>query len=797
MPRKQTNKSLQSLLFILVITVFISCKKEEPKSLEAQAQDKIETLTNLMDTAKAKSIDVTREETTVWFAHEFLKFANWDEAHQDDIEKLFGYYAPLAEDKKKSAEDLPDFERKKVIQILDKSINDLEQVLAGKITRRPVAKVDWENIEVAKDMFLSHGKPVFLYDYFSKTVGKPLTNTSVYNDYLGNIYHGGSTLYEVNQDRAINPYILKEDGTFDQEKLKLITDIPDTNVGFLILWNMGMPDWVHKQDPEIEKGRSLFTGFDIDNPLARKVWSDVIQKSGELTKGKKVTQMGYILSNEPHWFSEKGHWTSRFHEMTELSSYTIDKLKKWLEVKYKGNIKALNKNWNTSFKNFAAVEIEIPIDKAKQGTPIWYDWCRYNMDRSIDWFSYLQGELRKTNPDADTSIKIMPNMFTESGRTHGIDTEALTNLTSMIGNDAKIREHDNRLNKPEAWEERYSYFWEEMSVSYDFMESVSPKKINFNSESHFLSASRWRKLDLSTDFVRSTTWLATLHGMDAQLAWFWARDPDGSPEDRLEGELNFFDPALAGSFAGSVNMQPQVANEYTQVMMDLNSFSEELFALRNQKRPLRLFYSEASAINIKHHMEGLFHMYESLYFEGFPLGYATEKSIKNQDQSNWDAILVYKTQYATDAEFETLQNYLNQGGTVILDGEESLSLNEYGAKRTQKLTEGKGVLIQMDKKASIETIKSKALELISNSLPELVLQETNGLGAKGCVWRVAKNANGSYIVNLLNIGKNTAKLNLSHKNGQKLELTNMMTGEALNSDFELKSNGVLLLNVTQ
>ncbi|MCL7752646.1 alpha-amylase family protein [Polaribacter sp. Z022] len=786
-------KVLKYLLVFIAVFVFDSCKKVNP--LEEVALTKISKLESLMETAKSKSIDVTREETTLWFANEFIKFANWDEAHKEDIERLFSYYWIYKKDKKKLAEELPDFERNKVIEILDKSINDLEQLIAGNIKRRPVNKVDWENIEVVKNQFLSNGKPVFLYDYFSKTVGQPLTNKSIYNDHLGAIHHGGSTLYEVNQDRAINPYLLKEDGTFDQEKLKLVTDIPDTNVGFMILWNMGMPDWVHKKEPQLADGRSLFTGFDIDNPLARKVWSDVIQKSASLLKGKKVTQMGYILSNEPHWFSVTKHWTDRYNEMAKLSTYTIDKLKKWLDVKYNGNIKNLNKNWNTSFKDFASVEIQIPMDRALRGTPIWYDWCRYNMDRSIDWFTFLQGELHKADPSAATNIKLIPNHLTEDSRSHGIDVEALTDLTSMIGSDAKMRERSTRSKGPEEWEERYSYFWEEMSVAYDFMESVSPNKINFNSESHFLSGSHWRKLDTSIDFVRSTTWLATLHGMDAQLAWFWARDPDGSPEDRLEGELSFFDQALAGSYAGSANMQPHVANEYAQIMMDLNSFSEEVYAVRDQRRPIRLFYSETSAIVKKHHMKQMFPLYESLYFEGFPVGYATENIIKKQDNSNWDVVVVYKTPYVTDGEFNALQSYLNQGGTIIVDNKNSLSLNEYGQKRRKFLSKGKGNIIIVGGEASVADIQKIALENVKESLPAVTLQEDNGTHHKGCVWRVAKNPKGGFIVNVLNIGKNSAKLNFTLKNGKKATITNMMNGQNIGSDFELKSNGILLLEV--
>ena len=33
----------------------------------------------------------------------------------------------------------------------------------------------------------------------------------------------------------------------------------------------------------------------------------------------------------------------------------------------------------------------------------------------------------------------MPDLWVESNRTHGIDLEAMTDMTGMIGNDAKIR----------------------------------------------------------------------------------------------------------------------------------------------------------------------------------------------------------------------------------------------------------------------------------------------------------------------------------------------------------------------
>ena len=765
--------------------------------LEAQALVKMDLLKTLMDTAHSQSIDVTREETVMWFAGEFLKFADWDEKNAEANEYLFGVYRePFKSQKEKLAAELPDFERKKVIEILDKGIATLEAVLSGEIVRRPVNKVDWQNIEVAEDVLLSNGKPIFLYDYFSKSVGRPLTDTQVYNDHLGAIFHGGENLYPVDHDRAINSFLLKEDGSWDEDLLREITGISDTNVGFLLFWNGGIPDWVLAKEPEANKGRSLFTGFDIDNPLVRDVWGKIARKAGELTQGKKVTQLGYILSNEPHWFAAQEHWTQRFLEMNSVSSYTDANFKAWLRETYGGRIEKLNENWETSFADFESVTYPFPISRSYRGKPMWYDWCRYNMRRGTDWFTYIQGELRKGNPDAHTSIKLQPNLFSENYRSHGIDVEALTELTSMIGDDAKTQWIRN-LNRaePDPWEAHYAYFWEELSMTYDFLQSVAPNKIHFNSENHFLSASWVRELDMPEEYVRNVYWLATIQGMDANLAWWWARDPDGSPEDRMEGELNFFDPALAGSYAASANQQPHVVNEVTQVMYDLNSFSEEVMAIRKQRRPVRLFYSETSAINKRRHMTDLFEIYEQLFFEGFPLGFATEKIIQKQDANSWDVIVVYKTDYVTDAEFDTLQSYLDNGGTVLMDNLSSLAKNEYGRKRSEHLRSGNGQLVVMGKQASPKETKAKALELIETSLPELVLTEDNGTDYKGCTWRVARGPDSNLLLNILNLGKHSAKLDIQMKNGEAAAATDMLTGRAMGSDFKLNPNGVLLLEV--
>ncbi|MDC2887541.1 hypothetical protein [Psychrosphaera algicola] len=177
-------------------------------------------------------------------------------------------------------------------------------------------------------------------------------------------------------------------------------------------------------------------------------------------------------------------------------------------------------------------------------------------------------------------------------------------------------------------------------------------------------------------------------------------------------------------------------------MYDLNSFSEEIVELREQRRPIRLFYSETTAINADDYMTQGYKLYEELFFEGMPVGFVTKNIIQKQDNGLWDVVVVYRNQFVTEAEFAALQSYLNQGGTVILDTKDALSLNEYGQKRKQQLVKGNGKLLVLNTN-NIAKIKQATLnEVKPSSKPAVVLKEINGVAHKTTMWRVVPNGKG-------------------------------------------------------
>ena len=171
------------------------------------------------------------------------------------------------------------------------------------------------------------------------------------------------------------------------------------------------------------------------------------------------------------------------------------------------------------------------------------------------------------------------------------------------------------------------------------------------------------------------------------------------------------------------------------------------------------------------------------------------RSLTKQDNRQWDAVLIYRTEYATDAEFAALQAYLDRGGTVIVDRPQSLSMDEYGKRRAARLRASAGNLITMGDKTDLEALKQAALAVAEPGLPDIRLIEENGTSHKGVTWRAVRQADGSWLVNALNIGKNAASLRIEERNGGPLDTTDLMTGKALGSQFAIERNGVLLLKV--
>ncbi|MFI3324244.1 MAG: beta-galactosidase [Rikenellaceae bacterium] len=750
---------------ILAIAISISLVYAAPVNVQQQAKERIEQLSKLIKVAEAEGINTLKERTALRTAEIFMEYAAWDEVN---IATNTKHFAKVARYKKEAAEYaalLPDFEREEIVKMMDSSIIELSRVISGEIIRRESPQIDWSQITIEADQVLYEGKPVFLTDW----TWKP--NTPAYTEYFGAM-----------DGTLISPMIVTEDfGITERAESELKTK-ESGEAGMIFIGHSSMPEWAKMQDPTLSDGPGIkYVMYDINNPLGHKVDKAMIAGSVPYMAGKNYTKLGYMLCNEPHWISTKGSYAAG-----ALSDRAIEDFKLWLRGKH-GSIEVLNSIWNTSYTDFSQITIAENMVEAHQiGTPLYYDFVTYNMARVSRWFHMLDDEVKKADPEAKTHIKIMPDMWSDNPKDNGLDLEELTRMSDIIGNDASTAAHLTWGAK-QWWEVNYSFNWRELCMGYDFMKSVSPDKIIFNSEGHLLTTNKYRNLHETPQYARMNYWLAHIHGLNVIRSWYWARKEDGSSRGS----------DTSTGYAGSNNHQPRIVNEVHATTIDLNSVATEITEFQRQRKSIRLFYSFSAAINNATQMDDLFEVYEMLYFEGSPIGFATQGIIENNPHDQWDAIIVARTKSAKRSEVEVLQDYLDGGGTVIIDSE-SLKVDEYGMPLDVALKASHGKLIEIDAWSEAKAEFANQL-LISGNLPQLTVTEINEALHKGVMWRViSSDKTNTFILSMVNMGCGTANIEIQHRDTDTHQIsavTNYLTGEKLKSTIEMNLHQTLLLEI--
>lgn len=755
------------VLIVLLLSLQLFARAEE--TLEETARAKMAELEELMAAAEDAGFDTLKEAMSLNTADIYLRAASWDEENVSVNSNSFAQVFAYKNDPLTYAQDLPDFERDEVILLLDEAIDRLTKLQAGELFRDVAPDLDWSKITHDGDQLTFDGRPIFPSDYSWKPDQAELTN-----------FYGRLDGYFVTPS-----YVINEAGDIKASVLNALESKPSGQLGFIFVNNKNPPDWAEeKYGPDFRMREGTYTEYDIDNPGAREIMHHLFSAVGPYFAGQNYSNLGYMLCNEPHFITSKSKdsmdsddwgWASG-----TVSEYTKAKFRTWLSTKH-DSIDDLNTLWGSSFADFDAVDLDIPIWIGLKGTPMWYDWIRFNQLRVTEWYTWLKGEIQANDPAAKVHLKLIPGMWAEyNNRAHGLDHEALTELSAIIGNDSGAEY--THMWKTREWQENYAFDWREMCMGYDFFKSISPDKIAFNSEVHYLTATGSVDLYQDPAYARATFWLAHTLGMNAGQIWNWLRNADGSLTSKA-----------TGGFAGSCCQQPRIVNEVAATMMDLNTWSEEITAMQRQRKPIRLFHSETSVINKETHMDEEFELYESLCFEGLPLGFVTENILNKQDHSQWDVVLIRETQYVTTAERAAVQTYLDNGGTVIMD-EVSLTLDEYG-RAHEAVEASNGTLISV---GSIAEMKAEAMAIMSanDRLPEVAIEEVNTVGSPGCFWKCIENYRGNPVLSIVNLGKTDATLTIDLDGASAgTKCMDLITGTRVSSTPVLEPYEVLFVEV--
>ncbi|GJM64291.1 hypothetical protein PEDI_48430 [Persicobacter diffluens] len=719
--------SLPKLIFFALLMGFHAVHGQHyDQTLKKQVTSEIKALQKAIEKAEAQGIDCLKEKMTLRTAEVFAEFADWDEAHPAENVRYFKMVHAYKNKADSMATVLPSFERQEILLMLDDAQVSLENLCSGAWSRPKTPKVRWDKVTLEKDQLTFNHQPVFLADW----TWKP--KTEALQEYYGQL-----------NGFFISPnYLLNEQEKLSPRANKELANIDKKEVGFVFMNHKTVPDWAKKKYGDgFSMREDTYTAYDIDHPGAREMQEMLLGKIVPQLSGKSCSALGYMLCNEPHFYTTKDAWATG-----PVSDYTMEKFKAWLQQKH-GNIQHLNELWHSSFQNFETVKLEIPIAEALQGTAQWYDWVTFNNQRVTEWFQFLKSTTLKYDPEAKVHLKVMPQLWTQNRRNHGLDFEALMELSDIIGNDVGAAHH-KLWGKPDQWESKYSFDWRDMCMSYDFFKSLHPEKMVFNTETHYLSTNRSRKLDMSPKYVRMAYWWAHLHGLDASQAWYWARMADGAPKHNA-----------GKGYAASNNHQPRVVNEVTATLMDLNTHSEAIKNFQRQEKPVRIFYSETSATQKADHMDQLFELYESLYFEGLPIGFATAH-LMERTAKPWPVVLIKDTPRITAAERECIQAYLKKGGEIITDGK-SLKSDEYG--RPFPAIRHPGLKTLPPAQTFQKEVSQHAA--LKAALPKIKVVEENGKAFKTVAWKSMETPEGKLLFSVANFGKDPVDISFRRADG--------------------------------
>ncbi|WP_448248454.1 alpha-amylase family protein [Thalassotalea agariperforans] len=753
------KKNLILLLRKPYLALIVLLAMQSGKTFAAQiSTEKINTLVTLVNQAKIKNIDVTREEMTLTMAELFSAWAEWDENNQTINSEFYLKHPVYKTSAAEHAANLPDYQRSSVNTILDQAIEELIQVNNGTIIRKPVPNVAFDKVVVGDRSFLLNNSPVFLNTYTWKP-DDPQTNP-----YFGNL-----------NSQFISPNFIKNaSGDVNQSQYNNINNDHDERIGQVFVSHSGIPDWTNTAYSNFTDGSRLFSKYDIDHPNARTLFANLFEKFIPILKDKRSSELGYMLFNEPSFFTQAGVWNTG-----EVSNYTKEKFKVWLTKKH-SSISQLNLLWRSNYNTFDDIDISIPMSGDLQGSAIWFDWMRFNQLRVTDWFSFLTSEIKKHDPEGKTHIKLMPWLWNGNKRDHGIDFEALLSLTDIIGFDANS-EYRN-LRKTESYQAEYSFDWQSPIISFDFFSSVQPQQLLWDSENHFFTKVAFQEKDIDPAYVNAIYWLAATHGLSGTSTWVWGRNTDGSIISSR---------GTNSEYITDITHQPIGFHTLTRTIMDINANMADTVKLQQLKKPIRLFYSEVSAINQNNYMESIRQAHKKLFFEGLPLGFATENII-NKQANSWPVVVIKNTPQVTSNELLAIQQYIDNKGTVLIDNT-SLLFDEYNNPHpSSQIPAGEQVIYYQ----SDDELKEKILALTSIKalLPEVNVIEANN--DKKVAWRIAQKTDNTYVLSMINTGKQPIELKIAAKqNNKRLFLTNLLNGQNIDTDLSLAAKQHLLVEV--
>lgn len=649
---------------------------------------------------------------------------------------------------------------------------------------------DWSRMTFSDGFFRTGGRPAFPAGFNMMLQG--LVDLSKHPEYAGEsqkrldafhkemhalgvgvVSHGMAVPAFVSPDGGIRQDLLRG----QVEEIERLT-AKGFKVSVLLHWG-GDAAVLEKRWPGITRHGGNGVGLDVDHPGSR----ELIREVGEgvfPVIGKLPGVIAWDMANEP------------FFDMDAWSPHGLRTYQEWLGKRH-GSIENLNQRWRTQFKGFA--DVASPKDRPRESCSPgeWYDQVTFHNHRVTSFFGFVSGEIRRHAPGTLVHMKSQDNSSLgpmPAAVAHGIDRESLTPFCELQGLDTRpLPVTEPRMAASDYDGSPYALHWLGQSFTFDYLTSLPPRSPVIDLEYHAFSINAIRVPDLAADHGRVALWLAHLHGMVGNMAWYWHRrwGPNPFPAEYFKWW-----------FRDSLSTQPLAAAGYFQTMLELNAVAPEVERLAAAPaRPLRLLVSMPSYIHDQSHIDALHRVYEGVCFHGLPVGFVTGDMLARDGVPDDCRMLVIPNVGRLSAEALAALDKAGREGVQLLSyGKQRPVLDPYGLPHPEQAT----MFLKNVPKIAAGPAEELSLRLVETLAPmiqkrPLQVRRTDTPGAFGVMHRAVQTDDGSLVL-LVNVLNRPLTVRLVAKDGSSPPGKDIINGHSVDgAKIDLPVRGVRLVRV--
>ena len=302
----------------------------------------------------------------------------------------------------------------------------------------------------------------------------------------------------------------------------------------------------------------------------------------------------------------------------------------WVKSKY-GDIKTVNKIWQTSFMNFSAISAPEtknarPADNTNRAE--WYDWSCFNIRRFTDYLKWIKTEMRKYDKFTSICAGGTSSMLSSSNSVTGIDEEMIINeVDDVILNESG-----------------------DSPILSDLLLSLNKKK----------------KVMVDPEMGGGThnILLQYLHGKSDISKWWWAGAPSTEYPHMNETSI----PHGKGISLKDVD-------EVLKIGLDIRRLSSEITEFTRNEPEVAIFYSRTSILQVPPqqiqagttpYIDAINSVWEGARYLGCRVGFISEDQILAGKLSKIKLLIIPAVKYCRPEIVASIKKYIEGGGIGIV-----------------------------------------------------------------------------------------------------------------------------------